>query len=115
MKRGNPTTLTPAVEAEMERLWSRTTMGRDAIADEINERFGTAFTGRKIEWHARRRAWNRSVISKSFNHRSIIEERLFTRSWERWANPRPEDNPVKRVPPGTHAAGGFSMIGGSLR
>ena len=108
-KRGNVSTLAPDVEAEMERLWCDTAVHQDEIARRINERFGTAFTGQKIEWHARRRSWLRQTISKSFNNRSIREERLFRRAWERWAYRPREDNAVCRVAPGTHSARGFRL------
>lgn len=113
MKRGNPSTLTPAIEAEMERLWCHTAVHQDDIARRINEQFGTTFEGRKVEWHARRREWRRGLISKSMNHRSIVEERLFTASWERWAYPRAEPDRVRRVAPGTFPSGGFRLGGGA--
>lgn len=114
MKHGFPDSLSPDVAAEMEGLWSQTCMHKDDIARRLNERFGTAFEGRNIEWHARRRCWTREMISKSFNHRSVVLEQLSTRSLAR-SNRIPSDpDAVRRVPPGTFATGGFSMIGGRL-
>ena len=109
MKKGYPDTLTPEVSAEMERMWSRTAMHHEEIARRLNERFGTTFSGKNIEWHARRRVWTRQMMSKSFNHRSLVEERLATKSLLRSNRISREDNPVRHVPPGTHKHIGYRM------
>ena len=105
--KGFSDTLSPDVAAEMERLWCKTAIHQDEIARSMNERFATAFAGRNIEWHARRRGWGRDMISRSFNSRSLVQERLAVQSLLR--SRRIEDNPVRLVAPGTYAAKGFRL------
>lgn len=111
-KRGFPNTLAPDVQAEMERLWVRTGLPQIEIAARLNKRFGTSFEPKNIEWHARRRCWNREMMSKSSNNRHLVEDRLLTKSFLRWAEPKVRDNAVKLVQPGTHPARGFRLGAG---
>lgn len=111
-KRGNPPSLTPEFETDMERLWCRSAIPLGEITERLNAKHGTTFETRNIEWHARRRGWLREMMSRSFNHRVVVEERLLTQSLARSYRPC-EDNPVRRVAPGTFAGKGFRMGTGS--
>ncbi len=110
-KRGNPQTLSPEMLKEMERLWVHTCIPIPEIAVRLNALFGTTLEARKVEWHARRREWRRESLSRSNNHPVIVQERLFTAVWERWAEPRRDADVVRRVAPGTFPAARFSMLG----
>lgn len=112
--KGNPSTLTPEVEAEMRRLWTETAVSHAAIAALVNARFGTQHTKTTVEGHAYRRAWHRVVMVSNQSHPKVIEERLLMRSFQR-SLVRPADNPVRRVAAGTFPATGFTMIGGAVR
>jgi len=98
---------------DMERLWVTTTMPGIEIADRINASYGTAFTGKQIEWNARRRCWNRDLVNKSQRNRHVMEERMFTSSVIRSGAGKRDDNPVVRVAPGTFPARGFRLGAGS--
>ena len=112
MKRGNPSTLTPAVEAEMERLWCGTTLSHDEIAARVNALHGTSFKPSNVRWHAKRRAWVRGAWAARNPHN--IEERLLTKSFLRDAKRAPEPDRIALVAPGTFKARGFSMLNGRI-
>lgn len=112
--RGQPPTLSEAVLAFLERLWSQTVLSQAAIVAELALHHGMTMEPAKLEWHARRRAWTRDLMARNHNHPQMREQKLALKSVHRWANgARREDNAVRLVASGTHATGpkGF-RIGG---
>jgi len=109
-KRGNPSTLSPKVKAELHRLRTQTATPVPEIIAAIGQRFGLKLTPDSIGGHADRRGWRRDAMLKSSNHRSVVADRVFTQRWTRWADGgRPADNPVRLVEPGTFPASGFRI------
>ncbi len=94
--------------AMMERLWSNTRMTGSEIATAVNAAYGVTLVATQVERRASKFGWTRALSGQSMNHRGQIEARLFLRSLNRATGP--EDNPVRRVAPGTYrVVGGFGM------
>lgn len=109
-KRGNPSSLTPEAEADLEALWCKSTMPVPQIADLLSERYGYRINAGNI---ARGRGWHRDALMET--HPESRMTRLQLANLERWAAPKGDaDNTVHKQPTRYRTTGGFSMIGGRV-
>lgn len=115
-KRGNPQSQSPEVCAEMERLWTETTLTHEAMAESINAKFGSDLAPSQVKNRADRNGWYREAMAQSLKSPAMIEQKLRTETWLRWAEPgeRPPDNAVRKVTKGTFPAKQGFRIGGGM-
>ncbi len=113
--RGNPRSYSPAIVAEMERLWCKTDLAQPAIVAQINAAYELDLDLDQLKNRASRYGWHREMTFQAKRSPAMIEQSLRTAAWLRWADrteKRP-DNAVKHVPPGTFPVKGYRMGGAS--
>lgn len=111
-RRGHPKKWAVEVETEMERLVVKTDLSYEDVAARLRLLFGIQIGRNQVVMAAKRNGMEREkFVARRVMTQDVIAQRLYTKSWTRWAHGKPEDNRVRHVPPGTHAApaGGYRM------